>query len=547
MKLKRTVLGPALVAGVALVSGGWLLQQGVGQQASVFQQSRIFDEVVQYISSRYVDEHPRAELYQMATEGLIRELGDPHTSFMTAEEYNNLAIQTKGEYGGLGIEISERDGWVTVVSALPGTPAERAGILPGDRIVEVEGKSTKGWSTDDAVKVLRGPKGQPVAIGIARIGVDAMIPFRVVREEIHVNSVPYAFMLGNGVGLVHLRVFSESARDEVQSAIERLHKEGMTRLVLDLRQNPGGLLDQGIGVADLFLAKGAPISETRSREPGQSQQFRAATGQEFPDLPIVVLVDDYSASASEIVAGALQDNDRALVVGSPSFGKGSVQTLLPLSGGNFLKMTTGRWYTPSGRSIQKAAKPGAEFALGEDEAVSEEGVPIDTVSADTAKREAYHTASGRTVYGGGGIVPDVIVKPDTLSTAEQDFFKEVAKGGAAYSNVLFRYALEYSKKTPNLTADFQITPAMRRDFAAELRAAKLNVTAEQVEAAQRPIDRQLGYQIALNKFGRVAAERRAAQSDNVLNSAAAMLKTAPNQAALFQHAQQQAAAAVRSK
>lgn len=545
MKLKRAVIGPALVAGVAVVSGGWLLQQGVSEQTDTFQQSRIFDEVVQYISGRYVDEHPKPELYRLAVEGLLQELGDPHTSFMSAEEFRDLQIQTTGEYGGLGIEIDQRDGWITVISALPGTPAERAGLQPGDRIIEVEGKSTKGWASDDAVKVLRGPKGQAANIRIARVGVDEPIAFSIVRDEIRIKSVPAAFAVDNGVGYVQLRVFSESATDEVRDAIEQLRKQGAKRVILDLRGNPGGLLDQGAAVSDLFLKKGDAIVETRARDPRQNQEFRAVTDDRYPDVTLAVLVDEYSASASEIVAGALQDNDRALVIGAPSFGKGSVQQLLPLSGGNYLKMTTGRWYTPSGRSIQKEHKAAADAtALLEDEPIAEDGAPITTAPAgDTVSRQAFHTVAGRTVYGGGGIVPDVILRQDTLTTVEQEFYKTVSKAGSKYLDVLYRYALEYTRANPKLQPDFQVTPPMRQELFNRLRAAGIEIEAAQFASARDVVNRQLVSQISLDKFGRQAAIRRERAGDRVVRSAAELLRAAPNQQALFQQAQARARAA----
>lgn len=540
MKLKRTILGPALVAGVAVVSGGWLLQRGVSEQTSIFRSSQLFEEVLRAISTRYVDEHSSAELYRMAIDGMLRELGDPHTSFMTAEEYANLRIQTTGEYGGLGIEIDVRDGWITVVSPLPDSPAERAGVRAGDRIVEIEGRSTQGWSTDDAVKVLRGPKGEPVNIRIARSGVDEPIPFTIVRDEIHIQSVRAAYMLGDGVGLVQLSVFSETSTQELTQAIEQLRRQGMTRLILDLRGNPGGLLDQGITVSDMFLPRGAAISETRSRDPRETRTYRAARGEQFPDLPVVVLVDGSSASASEIVAGALQDNDRALVVGTPSFGKGSVQTLYPLSGGNYLKLTTGRWYTPVGRSIQKdRGLDGDAVALLEDEeAVAPDGTPIPhEQQVDTAGRESYRTVGGRVVYGGGGIVPDVIVRPDTVTTAERDFYTAAARAGSAYADVLYRFTVDFARQNPGLRQDFQITPAMRQEFFNRLRAAGVDVTAEQFEAARRLIDRDLTFEIALHKFGRSVAIQRRDQSSPVVRTAAELLRSASNQQALFQIAQ----------
>ncbi|MGI9181883.1 MAG: S41 family peptidase, partial [Longimicrobiaceae bacterium] len=282
MKIKRTVLGPTLVAAVAVLSGGWLLQRGVVQQGEGVGNSRLFDEVVQYISTRYVDEHPSAELYQKAVDGLLRELGDPHTSFLTAEQYRNMRIQMGGDYGGLGIEIGVRDGWITIISPLPNSPGEAAGLLPGDRIIEVEGESTRGWTSDDAVKVLRGPRGTPVNIRVARIGVDEPIAFRVVREEIHTTSVLYSYLTDGGVGVVRLRTFGENAVEELNQSIEALRRQGMQRLVLDLRENPGGILDQGIAISDMFLKRGDVIAETRYRDPRQNERYRASQGERFP-------------------------------------------------------------------------------------------------------------------------------------------------------------------------------------------------------------------------------------------------------------------------
>jgi carboxyl-terminal processing protease len=538
MKLKRTIIGPALVAGIAFVSGGWLLQRGVAEQAGVFQSSRLFEEVLQAISTRYVDEHPSTDLYRKAIDGMLRELGDPHTSFMTREEYDNLRIQTTGEYGGLGIEIDVRDGWITVVSPLPDSPAERSGVRAGDRIIEVEGESTQGWSSQQAVNVLRGPKGEPVNVRVARTGVDEPIPFRIVRDEIHIQSVRAAYMVGEGVGLVQLAVFSETSTEELTAAIEQLRRQGMNRLILDLRGNPGGLLDQGISISDMFLNRGAPISETRSRDPRETRTFRAARGQQYADIPMVVLVDGSSASASEIVAGALQDNDRALVLGTTSFGKGSVQTLYPLSGGNFLKLTTGRWYTPVGRSIQKDYNEHADgVALLEDEdAISPDGEPIPEAN-DTTAREPYRTSGGRVVYGGGGIVPDLTVRPDTVTTAERDFYSAAARAGSAYADVLFRFTVDFVRANPNLRPDFVVTPAMRSDFFQRLQRADVQVTPAQFEAAQRLIDRDLAWEITLNKFGRSAAIQRRNHDNPAVRTAADLLRSAATQQALFQMAQ----------
>lgn len=543
MKLKRSIAAPALAIGVALASGGWLLQRGVAQEGGPAGNARLFDEVLRYVSARYVDEHSAPELYQKAIDGMLQQLGDPHTSFLSAKDYNELRIQTSGEYGGLGIQIGERDGWVTVISPLPGTPAERAGIRAGDRIVEVEGESTEGWSDDDAVKVLRGPKGAPVNIKVARFGVDEPIPFRIVRDDIHVQSVPYAYMAADGVGLIRLSVFSETSSDEIRAAVERLRRQGMTRLILDLRANPGGLLDQGVAVSDLFLPRGDDVVETRTRDAREDETYRAENPDVFPNLPMVVLVNGYSASAAEIVAGALQDHDRALVLGTTSFGKGSVQTLFPLSGGNFLKMTTGRWYTPSGRSIQKDETQDGTLtaaAIVGDVEISDDGTPIggpDGAPVDTTQRQSFRTDAGRVVYGGGGIVPDVIIAPDTASEAEKAYLKTVYATGARFQDVLFRYGVDYASAHPQLQLDFPITPAMRQDFLRRLTAAEIKVDPQEYAAAAGSVDQQLGYVVARAKFGTAMAEERANEQTRVVQEAIALLRNITTQQALFQEAQ----------
>ncbi|HEU0016667.1 MAG TPA: S41 family peptidase [Longimicrobium sp.] len=543
MKLKRTIAGPALVAGVALVSGGWLLQQGVSGQQSVFQRARIFDEVLQYVEHRYVEEHSSAELYQKAVEGLLRELGDPHTTFMTAEQYAQLHLQTTGEYGGLGIQISSRDGWITAVGILPGTPAERAGVRVGDRFLEIGGKSAEGWTDDEAVRHLRGPRGTPITVKMQRVGVDEPISFTIVRDEIHVKSVPYAYMVAPGVGYVNLTIFSETSTDEIRAAIQRLRGQGMRSLVLDLRSNPGGLLDQGVSVSDLFLPRGLSIVETRARDPRESETFRTAEPESYEGMPVAVLVDGYSASAAEIVAGALQDHDRALVLGTATYGKGSVQSLFGLSGGNYLKMTTAKWYTPSGRSIQKEFDKDAESGAEEQELeLGADGTPI---TSDSTKRVPYRTSSGRIVYGGGGIVPDVEVKQDTATAAEKEFFAAASKKASRFQDALFRYAVEYVRANPGIGEDFPVTEAMRRELHQRVRANGIDVTWEVFEGARRFIDMQIVDEIARAKFGPSVAARRDDASDRVLQEAVRRLQAAPNPQALLQAAQPRTAGAPR--
>ncbi len=534
MKLKRSILGPVLVALFAFVSGGWLLQRGVegGSDAN----ARVLLEVLERVSRDYVEQERTDDLYRMAVDGLLRELGDPHTSFMTAEEYRDLRVTTTGEYGGLGIQIAERDGWITILSPLPGTPAERAGLMAGDRIVEVEGQSTEGWTDDEAVDNLRGRIGEPVTIKVARRGVGEPIPYTLVRAEIHVRSVPAAYMIEPGIGYARLELFSETSTDELRSAIESLRTDGMQGMILDLRSNPGGLLDQGVSISDLFLEQGSAIVETRARNPRDNITFRASRAEAFPGLPIVVLVDQFSASAAEIVAGALQDHDRALVIGAPTFGKGSVQTLFALSGGNYLKMTTGKWYTPSGRSIQRDADDGhGELtAMAGEQPISDDGTPEMPVEAvDTTELEEFRTDGGRIVYGGGGIVPDLLVPADTLTLAEREFFEEVSRAGSTYWDVIYRFAIDYVGETPSLGPDFQVTEEMERALFQMLQEGGIEVTWEQFDGATRLVDRHLSREIAFAKWGVEGRAQRTNLDDNVILTAIELLRNAPDQQQLF--------------
>ena len=532
---KRTPAAPGIVLMLALVIGGWLIQRGLAQDDAVPEQARVLDQVVDYIANLYVEEVDRAQLYDYAIDGILEELGDPNTSLLTTSAYEDFRIQTEGDYGGVGLEIVDRDEYVTVVAPLPGTPASRAGIRAGDRIIEVEGESTRGWSAQQAVQVLRGSPGSPVEVLMERPGVEAAIPFTIERERILLRSVPFGLLLEGSAGYVPLRVFSETATREVRAAADSLLGEGATSLILDLRGNPGGVLDQGVGIADLFLDDGTDVVETRGEDRGINGMLRASTDDRYESVPLVVLVDRGSASASEIVAGALQDHDRALLVGTSTFGKGSVQSLLYLPGGNMLKLTTARWYTPLGRSIERpASRPPAEDP-------SEAHVAIDLMGgfalpADTAGRSAVTSARGRHLFGGGGIVPDVLAQVDTLSSGEQAAVRLLFEEAAGYSAARFNFAVRYLQDRPGTGSapDFELGQAEVHELLGLLEDDEgVGLDREVLADAERFVRIDLELEIALQGWGEVGEFQRGVPYDAPLQAALGALREAESPEDLF--------------
>jgi carboxyl-terminal processing protease len=527
MRIRRTILAPVVVALVALATGGWFLQRGAGPERNLYANARLFEEVLRYVADGFVERKEPGELYRMAIDGLLEELGDPHTGLLPAREYENLRIQTSGEYGGLGISIDRRNGWVTVINPLPGTPGERAGLRAGDQILEVDGESARGWTNDQAVARLRGPRGTKVRLKIGRPGVPEPIELEIVRAEIHLKSVPSAYMLDDRVGYVELTQFSESSTREVRDAVRALQAEGAQGVILDMRFNSGGLLDQGVSVSDLFLSPGQAIVETRGRSASQNHRVSAQSRDEFAGLPLVVLVGPQSASATEIVAGALQDHDRALLLGQTTYGKGSVQTVFRLSDNNWLKLTTARWYTPSGRSIQ--APYGIDRPVAD---AGDEEAPAHAVPA--GERPEYRTDSGRIVYGGGGITPDLVLLPDTLTAAERPFVQEVyQRQFRTFTEARLNFAVQLLSENPNLRPDFRVTDAMLDGFWTALVQAGARAARADYDAARRWVEREIQREVVISKWGVAEARKRLNADDPQVRTASELLRGASSPQALF--------------
>ncbi|HBH01911.1 MAG TPA: peptidase S41 [Candidatus Rokubacteria bacterium] len=371
---KAFVIGSLLVV-LTLSIGGSVASKGTDGSAT-YEQLKLFTEVLSIVQSQYVDEVPPKELIYSAIKGTLRGL-DPHSSFLDPDSYREMQVETTGSFGGLGIEITLRDDILTVVSPIEGTPAYRAGLQTGDRIVKIDGLSTKDMQLQDAVKRMRGRPGTKVTITVVREGWTEPKDVEIVREQIRVHSVRTAD-LGGGVAYVKLRQFQEQTPGDLAAALDKASKAGMKALLLDLRGNPGGLLTAAVEVTEEFVEDGKLVVYTEGRVRNQNMRFSANAKKSYPRLPMVVLVNQGSASASEIVAGALQDWGRAIVVGTQTFGKGSVQTIIPLSDGSGLRLTTAKYFTPKGRSIHgKGITPDIIVELPKEPATRDRKPPLD--------------------------------------------------------------------------------------------------------------------------------------------------------------------------
>jgi carboxyl-terminal processing protease len=495
----RTMIVAGTLFG-ALVTGGWLLQRGTRTGTfTAYEGTRLFENVFRRIQNDYVDGVTDSALYRKSVDGMLYELRDPYSTFLPPDRFARLGETTTGNYAGLGVDVDLRDGWIIVVAPLPGGPAERAGLQPGDRIVDINGKQTKGWTNEEASKALRGKPGTTVSLTIERPGVASPIGLKIQRTTIHQSAVRRASLLDNGVGYIDLKAFSDSTAKELSGAITSLLARGMKSLVLDLRTNPGGLLNQGVRVSDLFLDPGQKIVSMRGRVPDSNREYTDSAKQRWPDLPLLVLVDGRSASAAEIVAGALQDHDRAVIIGTPTYGKGSAQSVIPFGQQGGLKITTARWFTPVGRSITRKPAP-------EDE--TDDPLP--------ARRERFRTDAGRSVYGGGGITPDVIAGDSTTPPAEGNFIRALGAKASQFRDAVTELAL-YLKGTRGVTSpDFAVTAGMREEVWQRMKAHGVDIPRSVYDEAEPLVSRVIAFEIARYNFGADAEFRRRASVDKSL-------------------------------
>ncbi|HVF39873.1 MAG TPA: S41 family peptidase [Gemmatimonadaceae bacterium] len=514
----------AAVLMISLVTGGWLLERGTrsGAVKTRAEAARLFDQVFVHVYRNYVDSMGAPLIYRKAVEGMLYELEDPYTSLLAPEMLGRLTETTSGNYAGIGIQVDVRDGWMIVIAPTPGSPAERAGIQPGDRIIEVDGRSTHGWPQAEATRSFRGRPGTSVALRIERPGVPTSMPLTLVRKPLHQSAVRRVAMLPNGVGYIDLDAFSDSSERELTRSVNALRARGAKSLMLDLRSNPGGLLEQGLRVADLFLGPGQRIVSLRGRTPEANRDYTDSTGQRWPSLPMTVLVDDKSASAAEIVAGALQDHDRAVIVGEPTYGKGSAQTIIPLGDVGGLKITTARWFTPSGRSISRL--------------VDRDDEDTDTRTSRSSQRKQYRTSSGRIVFDGGGITPDVVESDSAHSEAVAVLQAALGRKVSQFRDAVTDYALTAKTRRDVSSQQFPVTPEMLDEVWKRMVARGVVMDRSIFDESSEVVSTLLAYDIARYVFGPEAEFKRRVANDRAIKTALELTTGAASQRELLDKA-----------
>ena len=501
----------ALVAIIALpLVGAAFVVQDQGTRNS----ARLFDQVLSIISDRFVDSIGTGALYEKAARGLVEALDDPYSQLYTPKDLEEFNTNTGGFYGGIGMLIEDHEGSIMISKVYPNTPAEEAGIREGDRIVGVDTASTRGWTTAQVSAGLKGRPGTQVKARFFRPGVPQPFEVEFTRRTIRIPAIPFALMLEGKTAYIPLQQFNETTTREFAETLRRLQAEGATGLVLDLRRNTGGFLDQALQLTNFFVPRGKELATVRTRV-GAPERYVAETDPIAATIPMVILTDGYTASASEIVAGALQDHDRALIVGTTSFGKGLVQSVYQLDGGYAIKLTTGKWYTPSGRSIQKERHMDGNGNYVE--------VTPDSLETDSVRlaRPKFKSDGGRVVYGGGAITPDIIVPYDTLTTAEQKLARALVPRSQDVYLTLDDYA--FSLKGV-LKPDFTVSQAERDEFLKRLTAKGVTVDAGDWNAGRRYVDRLLSDRIARRAFGDSTWKRRDVPEDPQLLKAIDLLK-----------------------
>ncbi len=536
MKLFKNRL--SAVVGVLLVAAGILIGtqiENVFSGDNIYQQLEKFKDVLSLADKYYVDNIDTQKLVDAAINGLLGQL-DPHSVYIPAKEVQQISEDFRGSFDGIGIEFDVVNDTLLVVSPIAGGPSELVGLLAGDKITAIDGKSAIGISRDDVMKKLRGPKGTKVEVTVAREGIAKPLQFDITRDKIPLYSVTSSFMVDHEVGYVYVNRFSETTDKELEDALVKLKSEGMRELILDLRDNPGGLLNEAVDVASDFVPQGKTIVYTKGRIPEANENF-ASNGGNFTHLPLIVLVNAGTASASEIVSGAIQDLDRGLIVGESSFGKGLVQRQFPLDDGSAVRITIARYYTPSGRLIQRPyGTDRGKYYMGAYVADTSEksGSNLTHTIEGDSTRPVFKTVSGRTVYGGGGITPDYIVK---LTDAPSFVYQLRVKGifleyvDSHYADQQEKMQSEY-KSSENFNEEFKVGDKILGEIFEQAKKAGIDVSKSEYDSNEDYVAMLVKAQIARNVWGNEGWYRVVMTSDNQFQKAITLFPEAKQIAGL---------------
>ncbi len=498
-----------VILAVGTLAGGFLGSQVDADPTKPEDQFWTFGRVLALVEDEFVGETDSEELVNDAIRGMLQQL-DPHSNYLNEEAFAEMRDEQRGKFSGLGIQINKRgpDYPLTIIAPIDGTPASRAGLRSGDVISKINGEPTLELTVNGAVRKLKGPKGTSVTITIERPGPTEPFDVTIERDDIPVESIRVSHMLEADVGLIRMANFTSTTARELDDAITELSEQGMTKLLLDLRGNPGGLLDQAVQVSERFIPSGELIVYTRGRIRGSKADYVAKRNVERWNKPLVLLVDGSSASASEIVSGAVQDHDRGLIVGETTFGKGLVQRVIPLQqGGGALAVTTAKYYTPKGRLIQRDYSDFEEYYMTR----SSRGNGEDgEVIPDSDNGEVFLTDGGRKVYGGGGIRPDHIVESPDPPTLIYRLVRE---------NLLFDFSVRYANEHENLEMGFEVDEAMVGEFAEFLASRDFGYEPDEFEEAKEFFSLRLRAQIGRLLWGAEEESRILASSDPQIQKA----------------------------